>query len=430
MLTWLNNRSQRRWMQLALLLLLVLLIACFLLARLGAQWFIQYQVRQDMALIGSLGMLPISDTAPGQTLADVWDHQMAARILDGQFNEESVAAGQTLLARYGMAAIDNSRYFSRYSPVFTVWFISLAGLSLSVWFCLTAVAFRQQAKIYASLRQLSEAALSASEHDQLTNTFFADADKQEGDLSALGRTLATLVERSGGRIRTIHADKQFLQTFLSDVSHQIKTPLSSLRLYHELILEEPGMAPERRQSFLQQGLDQIVRIEWLIQGLLKMARLEARAIPMQLQQADLAETIDSAIIPFTEQMNSQAVAVSRQVLSGLIVNHDPEWVAEALSNLIKNALEQMPDGGQLRIAAEASPLTIQLRISDTGKGLKTEEIPFIFERFYRSSTSPKENAVGIGLSLAKTILDQNGADLTAVSQPGSGATFVVTFIRR
>lgn len=161
-----------------------------------------------------------------------------------------------------------------------------------------------------------------------------------------------------------------------------------------------------------------------------MARLEARAIPMQMKPADLAETINNAIAPFIAQMNSQAVAALQQVPSGLVVSHDPEWVAEAFSNLVKNALKQMPDGGQLRIVAEASPLTIQIRLSDTGKGLKTEEIPFIFERFYRSSISPKENAVGIGLSLAKTILDQNGADLTAINQPGTGATFIVTFIRR
>lgn len=270
MLTWFINRSQRRWLQLALLLLPIILIGSFLLARLGAQRFIRYQVRQEMALIGSLGQLPLTDDPAGRTLADAWDHQLAARVLDGQYSDESVAAGQMLLASYGMTAAESSRYFSRYSPVVTVWFLSLAGLSFLVWLCLTTVAFRQQTKIYASLRQLSAAALAASEHDQfthpLTQMLFTGADKQEGDLPALSRTLTTLVERSTGRIRTIHADRQFMQTFLSDVSHQIKTPLSSLRLYHELMLEEPAIAPERRQSFLRQGLDQIERIEWLIQG--------------------------------------------------------------------------------------------------------------------------------------------------------------------
>lgn len=430
MLTWLINRSQRRWIQLALLLLPVLLIACLVLARFGAQQFIRHQVRQDMALIGSLVMLPISDATPGRTVADVWDDQMAARILDGQFSEASVADGQALLARYGMAAGENGRYFSLYKPVFTIWFLTLTGISLPVWLCLTVVAFRQQASIYTDVRQLSAAALSASEHDLPGRTLVADIDKQEGDLAALGRTLTTLVERSSGRIRNIHADKQFLQTFLSDVSHQIKTPLSSLRLYHELMLDEPEMAPERRQSFLRQGFDQIERIEWLIRGLLKMARLEARVIPMQMKTADLAETIDLAVMPFTAQMNSQAVMLTCQVPSGIMVNHDPEWVAEAFSNLVKNALEQMPEGGQLKITADVSPLTIQIRITDTGNGLPTEEIPFIFERFYRSSTAPKANAVGIGLSLAKTILDLNCADLTAISQPGSGATFVVAFMMR
>jgi len=419
MLQSIPNRAQKQLILLVLALLPVLILGSHLTAKTGAGRFIAAQLEQDTALIGLLA----------EQSAENLDVGRLAAVLDGQADPAAVSAGQALLDGLGMTDEASYSLFTRYLPVRRTWFWSLFGQALLVLLLVFAAAWSSLSRLFRQIRQISEAASSVIEHNQM-NAGWAKADDQEGDLAALWRMLAVLAERSAARIRDMAADRSFLQAFLSDVSHQIKTPLASLRLYHELMLSDDAMPDDQRRSFLEQGMAQLERIDWLVQGLLKMAQLEARAVPMDFRLTDLAETVRAAAAPFARQAAKQQVSLTCQLSEPLLIEHDPDWVAEAFSNLVKNALEHTPSGGCVTVEGEAGPMSIQIRVRDTGCGLASSEIPFIFERFYRGSQSVKPNAVGIGLSLARTILERNGADLSAAGMPGQGSVFTATFLWR
>ncbi|NLO36740.1 MAG: HAMP domain-containing histidine kinase [Clostridiaceae bacterium] len=416
MLQAIPNRAQKQLILLALALLPLLLLGSWLAAEAGAGRFVAAQLDQDAALIGILTEQDHGGLDPKELAA----------VLDGQADRAAVSAGKTVLAGMGMTDAASRSLFKRYQPVRRAWFWSLFVQSLLVLLLVFGAAWFSLAGIFRQIRRLSAAA-SAVEHNRPLGG--RDSDR-EGDLAALWRMLDVLAERSAARMRDMAADRQFLKSFLSDVSHQIKTPLASLSLYHDLLLADGEMPSDQRRSFLAQGMAQLGRIDWLVQGLLKMARLEARAVPMDRRKADLAETVRAAAAPFARQAVHQQVELVCQLPEPLLIEHDPDWVAEAFSNLIKNALEHTPPGGRVTLEGEAGPISIQIQIRDTGSGLDSAEIPFLFERFYRGTQSVKPNAVGIGLSLARTILERNGADLSAAGMPGQGAVFTATFLRQ
>ncbi len=415
---WLVNPAQRRLLWLFLILPAIVPAFSWIMADWGAKQIIACQTRQDMALIGYLTSAETDDL----------DHQALLSILNGNYKDETVEQGRRILAVYGLDDPETRSLSSRYQPLRRILFYGIGGLSLGlliligIWFAGT---LRQ---LFRQIRCLSDQAIAAA-HDPSGAHGLKTLITQEGDLAALRRAITGLAEQSAGRQKALSADKHYLQGFLSDISHQIKTPLASLRLYGELMLEQPSMPEPKRMEFIQLCLNQIERIEWLIQGLLKMARLDAGAIIMQKKFLSVIDTVRLAAAPFSEQARKADIRLICAVPGDIRLEHDPDWVAEAVSNLVKNALEHTPAGGTVRIEAAQTPLSVQLQVSDTGEGLPVEEIPRIFERFYRYSPETRPNAVGIGLSLAKTIFAQNGADLSVRSQPGQGTVFTATFLK-
>ncbi|MEA4889780.1 MAG: HAMP domain-containing sensor histidine kinase [Clostridiaceae bacterium] len=415
---WLVNPAQRRLLWFFLLLLAIVPALSWMIADRGSRQIIACQTRQDMALVGYLTTVGTDDL----------DHQALQAILNGNFDDESVEQGRHKLAVYGLDDPETRPLTGRYQPIRRILLFGAGGLSLvllllgGAWFAGT---LRQ---LFRQIRCLSDQATAASQ-DPSGKHGLTTFVTQEGDLGALRRAIAGLAEQSAGRQKVLSADKKYLQGFLSDISHQIKTPLASLRLYHELMLEQPSIPEPKRMDFIRLCLNQIERIEWLIQGLLKMARLDAGAVIMEKKLLPVMDTVRLAAAPFSEQARKENIRLICTVPEDIRLEHDPDWVAEAISNLIKNALEHTPSGGVIRIDAAQTPLSVQLQVSDTGEGLPTEEIPRIFERFYRYSPETRPNAVGIGLSLAKTIFTQNGADLSVKSRPGQGATFTATFLK-
>ena len=416
MLSWLVNPAQRRLLVFFLLLLAVVAVFSLVLAEVGARQVMDDQIRQDIALVGFLAGADKSGIDP----------QKLVSLMDGRFGDADSERGRQILAGYGLTDLNVIDLLNRYRPIRLTF---LAGVgSLAILVLLTAAGWTAWtlSRLHRQIRRIADLAsepVNPAGQGQLNRIA-----GREGDLAALAGALDKLRQQSDRRQRALAADKQYLQRFLSDISHQIKTPLASLRLDHDLMLEQPDMPENSRLAFLRQDLNQIDRIEWLVQGLLKMARLEAGAVSMQPRLSPLADTVRQAVSPFSEQIRQSRIRLDNKVPADLFLNHDPDWVAEAVSNLVKNALEHTPPGGEIRIEADRTPMSIQLRVIDNGQGLPTEEIPFIFERFYRHDAATRPNAVGIGLSLAKTILAQNGGDLSAASRPGQGATFTATFL--
>ena len=424
MIDYLINPGQRR------LLLCFMSVTIFIAAASGfmseyfTRQFLKTQIEEKTAMLGYL-----SDTGLLQNSEQV-EHSTLSGLLDGQYDQRQLESGRNWLAAYGYEQPDTWSYYSAHDR------LSLTGFLFSfipAVFGILIIAFISYliiASLYRNMRAIADKAQQIAADPGRTILFGSQEENGEGDLAVLRHAVMHLAEKASGQLKTLERDKDYLQNFLSDISHQIKTPLASLQLYFDLMLQNRQMPEEKRQQFIEQGQVQIRRIDWLIQGLLKMARIDAGSVKMRLVPADFAETAAQAISPFAEQISQRRISLINTIPSGTIWPHDPEWLAEALSNLIKNAIEHTPEGGTIELSATRTSLSLQLQISDNGPGIPANEFNRIFERFYRQESSSRPDSVGIGLSLARSIFEQNGADLIAGIRPGGGAVFTATFLKK
>lgn len=218
--------------------------------------------------------------------------------------------------------------------------------------------------------------------------------------------------------------KEFLKVTVADISHQLKTPLSALSLYQEIIRNEPEQA-ETVALFAEKSEAALARIEGLIRMLLKLTRLDAGSVVFSKRFSDVKELVFGA----AEELMDRAEAEKKRILfSGENVNVycDPEWSREALGNLIKNALDHTEEGDLIRVSWEKTPLMTRFTVADTGEGIAKEDIHHIFKRFYKSGNSKDGQGAGLGLAFVKAVAEGQGGSVSAWSEPGYGASFVLT----
>lgn len=221
-------------------------------------------------------------------------------------------------------------------------------------------------------------------------------------------------------------EKEFLQDLIADISHQLKTPLATLTIYQDLLCN-PNVSDEKKQDMLNVMGQQLSRMEWLILSLLKLARLESGAIAFVMKKQQLLPTLQLAAqnISMLSEAKNQTVNVSCD--EALILNHDRDWLAEALTNILKNATEYAPKDSSIDVTVESTPVMTMIHIKDYGVGIEPEAQSKIFKRFYRAKSEVNENSIGIGLSLSKGIVEGQGGDITVSSQIGKGSCFTVSF---
>lgn len=220
--------------------------------------------------------------------------------------------------------------------------------------------------------------------------------------------------------------KEFLQSIISDVSHQIKTPLAALKMYHEIIISHKEDS-ETVQSFSEKSQREIKRMEDVIYTLLKLARLDAGIIQMEKNEENLSVLMQDVMERFetwAEQDHKQIVLSGG---SDVTLVCDALWMSEAFGNIIKNALEHTRPGGHISVQWTRSPLMTQIVISDDGIGIHQEDLYNIFKRFYRSRFSSDVHGVGLGLPLAKSIVEAHGGTISVNSTLGAGTTFTLDF---
>lgn len=218
----------------------------------------------------------------------------------------------------------------------------------------------------------------------------------------------------------------FLQDMISDVSHQLKTPLAAIKMYDEIMAQE-GTDSETIHAFSQKSLREIRRVEDVVYTLLKIARLDAGVVRMEKEE----ENIEMLLRDVTERFETLAAQEEKEiVLSG---NHDVSlycdalWMSEALGNVVKNALEHTGRGGKIVVSWERTPLLTNIMVEDNGKGIHQEDIHNIFKRFYRSRFSQDTHGIGLGLPLAKSIVEAHQGTVSVTSKVGQGSRFVLSF---
>jgi len=218
----------------------------------------------------------------------------------------------------------------------------------------------------------------------------------------------------------------FLQDMISDVSHQLKTPLAALKMYDEIMAQE-GTDRETINGFCRKSLREIRRVEDVVYTLLKIARLDAGTVRMEKAE----ENIEMLLRDVTERFETLAVREAKEiVLSGsrdVFLYCDALWMSEALGNVVKNALEHTRRGGKVVISWERTPLLTNIVVEDNGKGIHQEDIHNIFKRFYRSRFSQDTHGIGLGLPLAKSIVEAHQGTVSVTSKVGQGSRFVLSF---
>ena len=249
----------------------------------------------------------------------------------------------------------------------------------------------------------------------------------EGEMAILKSSLNFIYDRVNNSIELLSTEKENLKDFLSDISHQLKTPLASLVMFNDLLRENENMPYEDRVKFIDKSEEQLRRMEWLIMNLLKVGRIEANAIKFNNELQPLRETIElslSSLVGEAKKKN-QEVVVCGQLDSE--VAHDKEWLAEALSNIIKNSIEHTVCGGRIQIEVSKGPIITKIYIKDNGVGIPKELQKKVFKRFYKGESSRNPKSIGIGLSLSKSIIDEMGGEIKLISEEGKGSTFIVSF---
>lgn len=249
---------------------------------------------------------------------------------------------------------------------------------------------------------------------------------QAGDWYSLFHAINEMATILSAHAENQRQTKEFLQDIISDVSHQIKTPLSALKMYHEIIESHKDDAATV-SSFTEKSQREIKRMEDVIYTLLKLARLDAGIIQMEKAPENLSVLMQDVCERFETWAEREHKTITFSGKEDVVVSCDALWVSEAIGNIVKNALEHTETGGHIEVKWSQSPLMTQIEISDDGKGIHPEDLYNIFKRFYRSRFSSDVHGIGLGLPLAKSIVEAHGGTISVTSSLGVGTTFTLNF---
>lgn len=247
----------------------------------------------------------------------------------------------------------------------------------------------------------------------------------EDELSLLDNQIYRTAVKFREQAENSNKDKENLQKSLSDISHQLKTPLTSIIVMVDNILDDDDMPLEIRREFLSDIKHNTSTVSFLVQSLLTLSKLDAEAIRFKYADVDVKNIIDECIKNTAVMAEICNVSVETLCDDTYKLNCDKKWLCEAVTNIIKNCIEHSQNGN-IKITADQNKLYTKISIKDNGSGITKEDLPHIFERFYKGKNS-SDDSVGIGLSLAKTIIEKQGGYISVSSELNKGSEFVIKF---
>ncbi len=253
-------------------------------------------------------------------------------------------------------------------------------------------------------------------------------ENEEEELSELKNELYKITVMLRETAELSKKQKRALSDSVSDISHQLKTPLTSCLILLDNMAESTHMEEGTRRQFLAEITRQLTSVNWLVQVLLKLSRLDAGVVELKEEEIRIQQLLEQSIdkVALLAEWKEISIQVSGELQA--VIRSDARWLQEAFINLIKNAIEHSPAKSEIQIMVEDNQVYTGVRIRDYGCGISMEEQKHIFERFYRSSTA-KEDSVGIGLALAQEIIKRGNGSLTVESEVGQGTTFLIKFLK-
>lgn len=361
------------------------------------------------------------------------DEAVASALLEAGVSKSAVAAaltgtettpdGQRLTAAVGIGArSDNALhpFVSRFQSRTVAAVLAVALGSLAILAAGTIIFARRRVRLYTQ----ADVVLNNYINGDYSAHLPQNSEGAVYQLFAAAERLATMLQAQN---ETEHQSREFLKDTISDISHQLKTPLAALTMYQEIISNEPENADTVRHFAEKMGVS-LKRMEQLILSMLKITRLDAGNIVFEKKPCRVSELVELSLNELTTRAKSENKRIITEGDATLRLSCDMAWTAEAVGNIVKNALDHMSPGGTVRISWEQSPAMLRLFIADDGGGIAPEDIYHIFKRFYRSKNSLATQGVGLGLPLAKSIVEGQGGMISVQSELNRGTVFALSFL--
>jgi len=345
-------------------------------------------------------------------------------LITKEVSKEEATKGSDFLKQYGLSKNLEDKLFPYVSRAIVNNNHSIIFIFILMAAILLLLNYFQYSFFYKRIRKLTVAAKKVVDGDY----DIAINEDREGDFSKLAISFNSMRKIIRNNLSELRREKQFLVDLLSDISHQLKTPLSSVILYNDIMVNKE-LTRKQNEAFLLNNQNQLEKMNWLIKNMLKLAKLDAKAIEIVRENQSLNETVQDSI----DALESKAIECDIHIIFNekeeISFQHDRLWLEEALINIIKNAIEHTPLGGSIKLELMENPLYTRIIIEDTGEGITDADLPNIFKRFYKAKTSKKSESIGIGLSLSKSIIAAHNGIIEVRSKVGIGTKFIITFIK-
>jgi signal transduction histidine kinase len=291
------------------------------------------------------------------------------------------------------------------------------------------VAATMAIRVTTPLRRLTEASRALAEGELGRRIAGTDVRAGSSELAALAMQFNAMADQLEESVAIIRRDRDRSRDFLADVSHELRTPIAALLTFNELLTERAGDDPQARTEFLEASRVQLERLDWLAQNLLELSKLDSGLVLLDLRPDDLRAAVESAVEQAGPAARRRGVRLTLSLPEAPIrLRHDPQRIGQVVTNLVGNAIKFTEPDGEVTISARPTDDGgAAIEVTDTGVGIEPDELPRIFERFYRGSRAneARGSGSGLGLAIVRSIVDMHRGTVEVSSRLGSGATFRV-----
>lgn len=339
---------------------------------------------------------------------------------------DDINKGKEILAKYGHRQGMSFVYQASTNQVYGRFLVQGGTILTIIFLLIFIIVWRGYKVVY------SKVAFAAKIAEKVVDGDFKEVlpENGEGYFSVFGYHFNQMSNRLRLSIDKLKEEKIFLKNLISDISHQLKTPVSTLVIANDLMLNDAEMLQEDRLCFLERNRKQLERIEWLIKSLLKLAMLESGMVAFKKVKVLLYKCSKEAILAVQPMADKKQITIETQGdIDKTWFVGDENWTTEAILNILKNSVEHTPKGGKIIVTFENTQLTSKIRIVDNGEGIDKQDLPKIFQRFYRCIRTSKTGSVGIGLALTKFIVDMQDGNISVKSEKNKGSQFIITFLK-
>ena len=404
----LKNKEVRELILIEIIVLIIGIVSILLLNKYSYETYKEAIIENNLYIIDSI----------------ISKHpELENEVIDGIINHDiSKSESYEILNKYGLDRIDTVDYLNDNSYINkTIRKYNIIYISILIIFVFSILIIYIN-KIYNKIRKLS-----IYTNDILNNKYNMDIrEYSEGDISNLKNDLYKMTIKLKEQNELSLKDKIYLQDTLSDISHQLKTPLTSMYVINELLYDDK-LDKSLKKELLNKSKKGLERIEWLITSLLKMSRLDSGSEKLILERVKLINIINKTIEPIRIPLELKNINLNVSCSNDIKVNVDVNWTTEALINILKNAMEHTLENGNINIVCSDNPLYTMISISDDGCGISKKDLPHIFERFYKGMSN--KESIGIGLNMSKKIIESENGNISVKSKENEGTTFIIKLFK-